>query len=85
MIVFFDASVHVGILRGVLLPDAVLARAEGGPVRLSPVVAGELLRGTTGKGRRAVEKLVRRVQELGDCAPLDSCTPSRYRPRATLY
>jgi predicted nucleic acid-binding protein len=58
MIVFFDTSVHVDILRGVLLPDAVLARAEGGPVRLSPVVAGELLRGATGKGRRAVEKLV---------------------------
>lgn len=58
MIVFFDTNVHIDILRGTLAPDAVLARTGAGPVRLSPVVASELLRGATGKARRAVEKLV---------------------------
>jgi predicted nucleic acid-binding protein len=57
MIVFFDTSVHVEVLQGQLSVDAVLARSGDGPVRLSPVVASELLRGARGKALRAVEKL----------------------------
>lgn len=58
MIAFFDTSVHVALLRGQLSAEAVLGAVQGGPVRLSPVVASELLRGTRGRAARAVEKLV---------------------------
>jgi len=58
MIAFFDTCVHVDLLRGRLSLEGLLLRIEGGPVRLSPVVASELLRGSTGKARRAIEKLV---------------------------
>ncbi|MBI4702182.1 MAG: PIN domain-containing protein [Deltaproteobacteria bacterium] len=58
MIAFFDTSVHVALLRGSLATDVVLDRVSGGPVRLSPVVASELLRGAVGPAARAVERLV---------------------------
>ncbi|MFI5308601.1 MAG: type II toxin-antitoxin system VapC family toxin [Polyangiales bacterium] len=58
MIAFFDTSVHVDVLRGQLRLADVLARIHGGPVRLSPVVASELLRGASGKAVRTVERLV---------------------------
>lgn len=58
MIGFFDTSVHVALLRGQATLDDVLERAAVGPVRLSPVVASELLRGTRQRARRAVERLV---------------------------
>jgi predicted nucleic acid-binding protein len=58
MIGFFDTSVHVALLRGTITMDGVLARVAVGPVRLSPVVAGELLRGSRGRARRMVERLV---------------------------
>ena len=58
MIGLFDTSVHVALLRGHLHLDHVLERAAVGPVRLSPVVASELLRGTRGRSRRAVDRLV---------------------------
>lgn len=58
MIAFFDTSVHVAMLRGRLSTEDALATVQGGPVRLSPVVASELLRGTRGRAARAVEKLV---------------------------
>jgi predicted nucleic acid-binding protein len=61
MTAFFDTSVHVALLRGQLSTEAVLATVQGGPVRLSPVVASELLRGTRGRAARAVEKLVDRL------------------------
>jgi predicted nucleic acid-binding protein len=61
MIGFFDTSVHVALLRGALTLDEVLARAAVGPVRLSPVVAAELLRGSRGRARRAIERLVARM------------------------
>jgi predicted nucleic acid-binding protein len=64
MIGFFDTSVHVALLRGTLTLDHVYARATLGPVRLSPVVASELLRGTRGRARRGVEKLVARMVPL---------------------
>ena len=61
MIAFFDTSVHVALLRGIRSLDEVLRAVAAGPVRLSPVVASELLRGTRGAARRAVEQLVRRL------------------------
>jgi predicted nucleic acid-binding protein len=57
MIAFFDTSVHIDILRGDLRVADVLERVQGGPVRLSPVVASELLRGASGKAARAVDQL----------------------------
>lgn len=61
MIAFFDTSVHVALLRGQCTLDDVRAHAAVGPVRLSPVVASELLRGTQKRARRAVERLVTRM------------------------
>lgn len=61
MIGFFDTSVHVALLRGHVSLDDVLGRAPVGPVRLSPVVASELQRGSRGRTRRAVERLVARM------------------------
>ncbi len=61
MIGFFDTSVHVALLRGSMTLDHVLQRAPVAPVRLSPVVASELLRGSRGRARRAVERLVARL------------------------
>jgi len=58
MIAFFDTSVHIDVLRGDLQLADVLARIHGGPVRLSPIVASELLRGASTKAARAVERLV---------------------------
>lgn len=65
MIVFFDTSVHVALLGGALSADAALAPVGGGPVRLPPVVASELLRGARGRAAaRAVTKLVDRLVPL---------------------
>jgi len=58
MISFFDTNVHVALLRGELALESLLAQAGGGPIRMSPVVANELLRGARGKAARAVERLV---------------------------
>lgn len=58
MIAFFDTNVHVDVLRGDLQLADVLARIHGGPVRLSPIVASELLCGASTKAARAVERLV---------------------------
>src|SRR5437867_3678015 len=64
MIGFFDTSVHVALLRGRWTLDEVLGHAPVGPVRLSPVVASELLRGSHGRARRAVERLVSQLVPL---------------------
>jgi predicted nucleic acid-binding protein len=46
-------------LRGDLAVSDVLQRVHGGPVRLSPIVASELLRGATRKrASRSVERLL---------------------------
>jgi predicted nucleic acid-binding protein len=58
MIAFFDTSVHVSLLRGTIALDAALRMVGALPVRLSPVVASELLRGSSGRARRSVERLV---------------------------
>jgi predicted nucleic acid-binding protein len=58
MIAFFDTSVHVDILRGDLKLADVLDRVHGGPIRLSPIVASELLRGASSKALRSVQRIV---------------------------
>jgi predicted nucleic acid-binding protein len=58
MIAFFDTSVHVDLLRGDMVVGDVLSRVQGGPVRLSPIVASELLRGASRKAKRSVERLI---------------------------
>lgn len=64
MIAFFDTSVHIDILTGqLLLEDAVLA-VGGGPIRLSPVVASELLRGAIGRSTARVEEIVKRHRPI---------------------
>ncbi|MBK8101464.1 MAG: PIN domain-containing protein [Planctomycetes bacterium] len=55
---------HIALLRGELtLPD-ILARATIGPVRLSPVVASELLRGARPHARPHVDELVARLTPI---------------------
>ena len=61
MIVFYDTCVHVDVLRGEEEPDSVLSVVGGGPLRMSPVVASELLRGARGASVKAVEKLVSKL------------------------
>jgi predicted nucleic acid-binding protein len=64
MIAFFDTSIHIPVLSGALQLDTALQAINFLPVRLSPVVASELLRGVTGTGRRKVETLVRQLVPL---------------------
>ncbi len=64
MIAFFDTGVHIDVLTSRLaLEDAVRA-VGGGPVRLSPVVASELLRGATGRAASRVDALVKRLAPI---------------------
>lgn len=58
MIGFFDTSVHVAVLRGALPIEAALDAAGNNPIRLSPVVASELLRVARGRAARSVETLI---------------------------
>jgi predicted nucleic acid-binding protein len=64
MIACFDTNVHIEILRGRLRADAALDAVSGGPVRLSPIVASELLRGARGRATRAVERLIDQLAPL---------------------
>ena len=59
MLAFFDTSIHIDILRGTRPLADVLDAVGNPPVRLSPVVASELLRGVSGHGTRSVIRLVR--------------------------
>jgi len=64
MIAFFDTNVHIDVLRGDVALDEVLDASGGGPIRLSPIVASELLRGATRQATSAVDDLVRRLGSL---------------------
>ena len=64
MIAFFDTSIHIPLLSGALPLDTALQEINLLPVRLSPVVASELLRGVTDRGGRTVERLVRQLVPL---------------------
>ena len=64
MIAFFDTSIHIPLLSGALVWETILREIGNFPVRLSPVVASELLRGVSGRGRRQVERLVSHLLPL---------------------
>lgn len=64
MIAFFDTSVHIDILRGTLDWEAALEEVEGGPIRMSPIVASELLRGARGTAARSVERLAASLRPI---------------------
>jgi predicted nucleic acid-binding protein len=64
MIAFFDTSVHIAILRGTLAADEALRRVAYAAIRLSPVVVSELLRGSKGRARRSVDRLVAQLVPL---------------------
>ena len=64
MIAFFDSNIHIRLLLGSLSLDRVLEEIGSLPVRLSPVVASELLRGVSGQGQRSIEKLIRQLLPL---------------------
>ena len=64
MVAFFDTSIHIDLLRGTRSLATVLAALGDPPVRLSPVVASELLRGVSGRGTRSVMRLVRGLVAL---------------------
>ena len=64
MIAFFDTSIHIPLLSGTLPLETALQEISLLPVRLSPVVASELLRGVTDNGRRKVETLVRQLLSI---------------------
>ena len=58
MIAFFDTNVYIRILRGTFPKEALEELISRFIIRLSPVVASELLRGTTRKTQKEVQKLV---------------------------
>ncbi len=64
MLAFFDTSIHIDILRGTRPLADILGAVGNPPVRLSPVVASELLRGVSGRGIRSVMRLVRALVPL---------------------
>jgi len=64
MIAFFDSNVHIGLLLGNLSLDTLVQEIGSLPVRLSPVVASELLRGVSGQTQRSVNKLVGQLLPL---------------------
>jgi predicted nucleic acid-binding protein len=64
MIAFFDTNVHIDLLRGTRSLPEILVAVGNPRVRVSPVVASELLRGVSGRGARSVERLVRGLVSL---------------------
>ena len=61
MIAFFDTCIHIDLLTGALLFDQVVQKMGSVPVRLSPVVASELLRVVSKRPRSIIERLVRQL------------------------
>ena len=64
MIAFFDTNVHISLFTGAVSFDRLVQRIGNLPVRLSPVVASELLRGVSSQSRGVVERLVRQLVSL---------------------
>lgn len=64
MIAFFDTNIHIPLLSSILSWGTILKEISGSPVRLSPIVASELLRGVSGQGRRRVERLISQLIPL---------------------
>jgi predicted nucleic acid-binding protein len=57
MIAFFDTNIHINLLTGAVSFDHVVQEIGSVPVRLSPVVANELLRGVSKHARDVVERV----------------------------
>ena len=64
MIAFFDTSIHIDLLTGVISLDVVTRDVGNMPIRLSPVVASELLRGISRTGRNLAERLVSQLVSI---------------------
>ncbi|HXQ23094.1 MAG TPA: hypothetical protein VN812_15560, partial [Candidatus Acidoferrales bacterium] len=64
MIAFFDTNVHIDVLRGTRSLAEILVAIGNPAVRLSPVVASELLRGVSGRSARSVMRLLRGLVTL---------------------
>jgi predicted nucleic acid-binding protein len=64
MIAFFDTNVHISLLTGAVSFDHVTQQIGSFPVRLSPVVASELLRGVSSHPRGVVERLVSQLVSI---------------------
>ena len=64
MIAFFDSNIHIRLLLGNLSLDAIVEEIGNLPIRLSPVVASELLRGVSGQAQRSVETLIGQLLPL---------------------
>jgi predicted nucleic acid-binding protein len=64
MIAFFDSSIHIDVLLGRRRLPEILEEIGKVPIRLSPVVASELLRGVSGGTRRSVEKIIAQLLPL---------------------
>jgi predicted nucleic acid-binding protein len=58
MIAFFDTSVYVPLFRRIIGWEEALGAAEGCILRLSPIVASELLRAAKPRSRLQVEELI---------------------------
>jgi predicted nucleic acid-binding protein len=64
MIAFFDTNIHINLLTGAVSFDHVVQEIGSVPVRLSPVVASELLRGVSKQPRDVVERLIRQLLSI---------------------
>jgi predicted nucleic acid-binding protein len=64
MIAFFDTGVHIAVIKRRVSLARVIEEAGGGPVRLSPIVASELLRGGTPATRSEVTEMVARLRPI---------------------
>jgi len=58
MIAFFDTNIYVGVFRGAVPMEKPLGAAKGCILRLSPIVASELLRAAKPASRPPVEELI---------------------------
>jgi len=61
MIAFFDTCIHIDLLTGALSFDQVVQKMGSVPVRLSPIVASELLWVVSKRPRSIIERLVRQL------------------------
>jgi|SRR5687768_3619856 predicted nucleic acid-binding protein len=64
MIAFFDTNIHISLLTAAISFDHVVQQTGSFPIRLSPIVASELLGGVSSQPRGVVERLVRQLVSL---------------------
>jgi len=64
MIAFFDTNIHIRLFFGSLSLDTVIQDIGSISVRISPIVASELLRSASGKAQHSIEKLIAQLLPL---------------------